>query len=44
MKKLSKKVLMLVAILTTIIASIVASSACYWCLYQPEEPKYFKKK
>ncbi|EPY2274790.1 cyclic lactone autoinducer peptide [Clostridium sporogenes] len=40
MKKLSKRVLMLVA---TFLASIVASSACYWCVYQPKEPKCLRE-
>ncbi|KGO15461.1 cyclic lactone autoinducer peptide [Clostridium botulinum] len=43
MKKLSKKVLMLVATFTTLLASIVASSACVWCVYQPEEPKCLRE-
>lgn len=43
MKKLSKRVLMLVATFTTLLASIVASSACVWCVYQPEEPKCLKE-
>ncbi len=43
MKKLNKKVLMLVATFTTLLASIVASSACYWCVYQPKEPKCLRE-
>lgn len=39
MKKLNSKILMAVAAFATVIASTVATSACYWCLYQPEEPK-----
>ncbi|GAA0727749.1 cyclic lactone autoinducer peptide [Clostridium malenominatum] len=38
MKKLNKKVLMLIATVTTLLASTVASSACFWLNYQPEEP------
>lgn len=43
MKKLNKKVLMLIATLTTILASTVASSACYWMMYQPEEPNCLRE-
>lgn len=43
MKKISKKLLMLVATVTTIIASTVASSACVWMFYQPEEPKALRE-
>lgn len=39
MKKLNSKVLMAVATLATVLASTVATSACYWASYQPEEPK-----
>ena len=39
MKKLNNKVLMAVAAFATVVASIVATSACWWALYQPEEPK-----
>ena len=39
MKKLSNKVLMAVAAFATVVASTVATSACWWALYQPEEPK-----
>lgn len=39
MKKLNNKVLMAVAAFATVIASTVATSACWWCSYQPEEPK-----
>ena len=39
MKKVSNKILMVVAAFATVIASIVATSACYWYAYQPEEPK-----
>lgn len=43
MKKLNKKVLMLIATVTTLLASTVASSACYWMAYQPEEPKCLRE-
>lgn len=39
MRKINKKLFALVATLTTLIAATVASSACIWYLYQPEEPK-----
>ncbi|MEG2353013.1 MAG: cyclic lactone autoinducer peptide [Clostridium sp.] len=39
MKKFNAKFLTLVAALTTIVATTVATSACYWFMYQPEEPK-----
>ena len=39
MKKLNSKVLMAVATLATVVASTVATSACLWAAYQPEEPK-----
>lgn len=39
MKKINTKVLMAIAAVATIFASTVATSACYWMLYQPEEPK-----
>lgn len=37
------KVLMYVATVATVIASIVATSACYWSNYQPEEPKCLRE-
>lgn len=39
MKKINSKVLMAVAAIATIFASTVATSACAWAFYQPEEPK-----
>lgn len=39
MKKMNSKVLMVVAAFATIFASTVATSACLWGMYQPEEPK-----
>lgn len=39
MKKINARVLMMVASIATIIASFMATSACYWLSYQPEEPE-----
>lgn len=39
MKKVNSKILMAVAAVATVVASTVATSACYWASYQPEEPK-----
>ncbi len=36
---MKKKVMMLVATIATLFASLVATSACFWGYYQPEEPK-----
>lgn len=44
MKKTKSKFLSLFAVFTTIIASIVASSACFWYYYQPEEPEVLRDK
>jgi AgrD protein len=35
---MKKRLFTLVAALTTVVAAMVASSACYWFTYQPEEP------
>lgn len=43
MKKMNQKVLMVVATVATVFASMVASSACLWCMYQPEEPKALRE-
>ncbi|MHC1747896.1 MAG: cyclic lactone autoinducer peptide [Cellulosilyticaceae bacterium] len=43
MKKLNSKLLMSVAALATVFASVVASSACFWAIYQPEEPKSLRE-
>lgn len=43
MKKLNSRVLMAVASVATVFASIVASSACTWAIYQPEEPKSLRE-
>ncbi|MBU3109559.1 cyclic lactone autoinducer peptide [Clostridium gasigenes] len=39
MRKMNNKILMAVAAVATIFASTVATSACWWSMYQPEEPK-----
>ena len=39
MKKLNNRILMAVAAIATVIASTMATSACFWAIYQPEEPK-----
>lgn len=36
---MKKKILLSIAAMATFIASIVATSACVWSMYQPEEPK-----
>ncbi|MBB6713809.1 cyclic lactone autoinducer peptide [Clostridium gasigenes] len=36
---MNNKILMAVAAVATIFASTVATSACSWVFYQPEEPK-----
>lgn len=38
-----KKLLTLFAALTTVIAAAVASSACLFSAYQPEEPKCLRE-
>jgi cyclic lactone autoinducer peptide len=42
MKK--KNLLTLVAALATVFATTIASSACYFYFYQPEEPKCLNEK
>ncbi|HEY8892074.1 MAG TPA: cyclic lactone autoinducer peptide [Clostridium sp.] len=44
MKNLNKNLLTLIAVLTTLVATSVASSACFWFSYQPEEPKCLREK
>lgn len=39
-----KRLTSLFAVVLTVIAATVASSACYWCFYQPEEPKCLREK
>ncbi|MGG7325504.1 cyclic lactone autoinducer peptide [Clostridium baratii] len=43
MKKLNSKLLMGIATLATVFAGVMATSACYWCAYQPEEPKSLRE-
>lgn len=43
MKKLSTKILTLTAAVLTLVAATMASSACFWGLYQPEEPKCLRE-
>lgn len=40
---MKKKILSLVSVLATVVATMVASSACMWYVYQPEEPKSLQK-
>jgi hypothetical protein len=42
-KLVKKRVLMTIATIATFVASIVATSACIWCTYQPEEPKCLRE-
>nr|WP_194190138.1 cyclic lactone autoinducer peptide [Clostridium chrysemydis] len=42
MKK-NNKILMILATVATAAASLVATSACYWSFYQPEEPKSLRE-
>lgn len=43
MKICKRKLLTLVAATATLMASLVASSACAFFLYQPEEPKVLQE-
>ena len=36
---MKNKILVSLATVATVVASIVATSACFWSHYQPEEPK-----
>lgn len=40
---MKRKLLILVASIATLVASVVASSACFFYSYQPEEPKCLRK-
>ncbi|ALB44840.1 cyclic lactone autoinducer peptide [Clostridium beijerinckii] len=40
---MKNRILMSIATLATVIASIMATSACYWGHYQPEEPKCLRE-
>ncbi|MDQ0148233.1 cyclic lactone autoinducer peptide [Eubacterium multiforme] len=44
MKKLNSKLLMGIATLATVFASVLSTSACFWYLYQPKEPKCLREK
>jgi len=44
MKKFNKHLFSLIAVVTTLVATYVASSACFWFIYQPEEPKCLREK
>jgi cyclic lactone autoinducer peptide len=43
MKKLNNKFFALIATITTLVAASVATSACAWFAYQPEEPKSLRE-
>lgn len=43
MRKMNTRLLTLVASIATLVAAAVASSACYWYSYQPEEPKCLRE-
>lgn len=43
MKRNTKSISGLVATLLTVIAMSVATSACFWYGYQPEEPKCLRE-
>lgn len=43
MKKSKKRLITIIAAVATIVATSVASSACAWFLYQPEEPKCLRE-
>lgn len=40
---MNKRLLTLVASVATMMAALVASSACFWYGYQPEEPKCLRE-
>lgn len=40
---MKRKLFALIAAVTTLAAAVVASSACYWLVYQPEEPKCLRE-
>ena len=40
---LKNKILGAVAVAATLLASIAATSACFWFIYQPEEPECLSK-
>ena len=40
---MKNKILMSVATIATVMASVLATSACFWGHYQPEEPKSLRE-
>lgn len=38
------KILMAVSAVATVVAALAASSACFWWIYQPEEPATLQDK
>lgn len=44
MKNLNKRLITLIAVVTTLAATSVASSACWWFVYQPVEPECLRDK
>ncbi|MBU3112996.1 cyclic lactone autoinducer peptide [Clostridium lacusfryxellense] len=44
MKFFKKHLFSLIAVVATLVATSVASSACWWFVYQPEEPKCLRDK
>ena len=38
------KIMMVVSALATVVAALAASSACFWWIYQPEEPASLQDK
>jgi len=44
MKFIKKHLFTLIAVVTTVVAASVASSACFYSSYQPEEPKCLREK
>lgn len=41
---MKRKLFALIATITTVVAAGVASSACFFMAYQPEEPKCLREK
>lgn len=41
---MKRKLFALIAAVSTVVAAAVASSACVWIMYQPEEPKCLREK
>lgn len=42
--EMKAKIMMVVSALATVVAALAASSACYWWIYQPEEPASLQDK